>query len=331
MSERTRTRLSRWLRWRPAHFALAGALLFGVSRIAVPGADPGAAPEAIRVSQARIDALRAGYERRTGLAADPEVEAGLIEGWVEEEILYREALLRGLGLQNPAVLLRLRQKLEFLGEANGEALTDEATVERAVALGLADEDLVLRNMFVRNMRILLSREADRDPSPEELAAWYAGHADEFRRPARLSWRHVLVHRDRGQAAAEASLVELRRGGLTADAELALGDAFHGGHSFPGATREGIAGRFGEVFAEALFHAPPAQWSGPIASPFGLHLVFVETRDPERTPALEDVRTRVLHAWRRERRDEHLRRVVRDLRDRHPVIFENRVETEASAS
>ena len=330
MDERARARM-RWLRWRPAHFVLAGTLLFVVSRVAVPGLDPGAAADAILVSDARIEALRASYERRTGLAPDPEVEASLIDGWVEEEILYREALLRGLGLQNPAVLLRLRQKLEFLGETHGEALTDEAAVERAVALGLADEDVVLRNMFVRNMRILLSREADHEPTAGELAACYTRHADDFRRPARLSWRHVLVRRDRGQAVAEATLTELQRGGLTIDAEAALGDPFHGGHSFPGATREVVVGRFGVGFAEALFEAPLALWSGPITSPFGLHLVIVEARDPEWTPPLEDVRVRVLHTWRRERRDEHLRRVVRELRGRYPVIFESRVTVAASAS
>ena len=135
------------------------------------------------------------HEGRTGLPADPVTEQALVERFVEEEILYREALLRGLATDNPAVIGRLRQKLEFLGDEHGSELGDEAVLRQAAELGLADEDLVLRNMFVRNMRLLLAREGDRQPSVEEVEAFFRRRASEFRRPARVSWRHVFVDRD----------------------------------------------------------------------------------------------------------------------------------------
>jgi len=204
-------------------------------------------------------------------------------------------------------------------------MKDEEVVREAADLGLADEDAVLRNMFVRNMRLLLAREADRAPAEPELESHLQRHAAEFRTPARVSWQHVvLANTDRGEArrsAAEALLGRLRSEGLPPERAAEFGDPFAAGHAFRGMTRQQIEMRFGSEFADAVLALPEGGWSGPIASPFGLHLVWVERHLPERMPNLEDVRDRVILSWRREQREAHLAQTLAAVRARYDVVVE----------
>ena len=82
-------------------------------------------------------------------------------GWstrrVREEILYREALALGLDQGDAIVKRRLAQKMEFLaGDVS----------------------------------------ALRDPTADELRAWYANNAERFAEPGRRSFRHVYFSTDR---------------------------------------------------------------------------------------------------------------------------------------
>ena len=332
MRESTHLRLRRALRWPPLHFALIGGLLFA-GAAALRSDEPRAADERLRieVTDRHVRALVAQHERRAGQSADPATVRALVDRFVEEEILYREALRRGLASDNPAVVLRLRQKLAFLDDEHGDGMADEAVLREAAALGLADDDVVLRNMFVRNMRLLLGREGDRPPTEAELEAHLQRNAEDFRAQARVSWRHVLLAKThRGEprrSAADALLERLRSEDLPPERTTELGDPFAGGHVFRGMTRRRIATRFGSDFADVVLALPEGRWSDPIASPFGLHLVWVERHAPERVPGLEEVRDRVILSWRREQRETHLAKTVADLRARYDVVVEDGSPTE----
>jgi hypothetical protein len=333
MRESWYRRLRPALRWPPLHFALVGGLLFA-GEVALQSGAPRAAaePPRLEVSDRRVRALVAQHELRIGQRPDPATVRVLVDRFVEEEILYREALRRGLATDNPAVVLRLRQKLAFLDDEHGGGMEDEAVLREAAALGLADEDVVLRNMFVRNMRLLLEREADRPPTEPELESHLRRHAEEFRTPARVTWRHVLLTTTRRaevrRAAADALLGRLRSEGLPPERAAELGDPFAGGHAFRGMTRQQVETRFGSEFADAVFALPENRWSDPITSPFGLHLVWVERHAPERMPALEEVRARVILSWRHEQREAHLAQALAALRARYDVVVEDGSSTEA---
>jgi hypothetical protein len=333
MRESTHLRLRRALRWPPLHFALIGGLLFA-GQAALRSVEPRAADERLRieVSDRHVRALVAQHERRVGLSADPATVRVLVDRFVEEEVLYREALRRGLASDNPAVVLRLRQKLAFLDEAHDDGMEDEAVLREAAAMGLADDDVVLRNMFVRNMRLLLAREGDRPPTETELESHLQLHAEDFRAQARLSWHHVLLAKtDRGElrrTAADALLERLRSEGLSPERTTELGDSFAGGHAFRGMTRQRIETRFGSELADAVLALPEGRWSDPIASPFGLHLVWVERNVPERMLRLGEVRDRVILSWRGEQRKAHVEQTVATLRARYDVVVADGSTTEA---
>ena len=57
--------------------------------------------------------------------------------------------------------------------------------------------------------------------------------------------------------------------------------------------------FGADFTTAVAALPVGEWSAPIASAYGLHIVRVEARLPAAPPPFEDVRGQLLHAWLRD--------------------------------
>ena len=94
------------------HFSLVGATLFGIS-----GGMEGPAAEGsdeILVTRSQVEQLIIGFTRTWGRAPTrPELD-GLIEEYIREEVLYREAMAMELDRDDTIVRRRMRQKLEFI-------------------------------------------------------------------------------------------------------------------------------------------------------------------------------------------------------------------------
>src|SRR5262249_22286989 len=130
--------------------------------------------------------------------------AGLIEDYIREEVLYREAMAMGLDRDDTIVRRRLRQKLEFL---------TEETVEMAA------------------------------PADAELQTFLQQHADAFRVEPRLAFQHVYLSRHRRGDATDTEARELLAQLSTSDAATdtaALGDPFLLPHELALSSRSEIA-------------------------------------------------------------------------------------------
>jgi hypothetical protein len=208
---------------------------------------------------------------------------GLIEDRIREEIYYREALAMGLDKGDTVVRRRLRQKVDFL-------FSDLA--------GLAE------------------------PTDEQLAAYLAEHPEAFRRPSRVSFRHIYLDLDqRGAAAhreAERLLALLRTTEVNVDA---LGDRFLLPRNFESVPEKEVTKHFGARFTERLAEVPVGPWVGPVESGFGLHLVQVGERVPGEVPELAEIRPVVAREWSAEHRERATARFYAELRQRYTVNVE----------
>ena len=317
--------MSTWLHKPALHFALIGAILLGLSRWLPAGRNVDRTTrDPIIISAVQLDEIRTDFTRQTGLAPTPENEATLIEKKVEQELLYREALAHGLAWGDRAIQLRLITKMRFL---NDDAELDDAGLYRqALELGLEREDIVVRRILAQKMRMLIRISTrDDDPSEAELADYLELHRDDYLQSARISLSHVFFSAqqrgDRLERAAAQVAVELVSGSVPRDQGARLGDPFPLGWDFRSASEHGLAKVFGDEFARQAMGLAPGRWSGPVPSPYGLHLVFVTEKVPPRTPALKAVRSQVLRRLVAERRDEHLNRALRDLRAGYEVRIE----------
>ncbi|HWP66497.1 MAG TPA: peptidylprolyl isomerase [Candidatus Limnocylindria bacterium] len=236
----------------------------------------------IELSAADVEALRQDHTRRLGVEPTPAEDAALVERYVDDEVLYREALAMGLDRGDIIVRRRLLQKMEFLLE------------------GLHPVP---------------------EPTDAELEAYLEAHADRYRTPARIDLVHVFVSRDRHGDGAGAVAAALREQLLAGANFAALGDPFLRGRELRAQSEQDLAGIFGPAFARAVVELPVDTWSPPIASSYGLHLVRVRARNPAALPPLARIRATVQQDWVDERRRATLRAAVDELRQKYVVRVE----------
>jgi hypothetical protein len=111
-------------------FLLIGALLFGVS--AMVGSGP--LPESDRriiVTRGRIENLKLSFHRAEGRDPSPAETQNLIDDYIREEVLCREARTLGLDRDDTIVRSVLRQRMEYLALDAGPKRTAHDPAGRA--------------------------------------------------------------------------------------------------------------------------------------------------------------------------------------------------------
>jgi hypothetical protein len=309
----------RWLRAPFVHFLAGGAAVF----LLVHGRS-GERPAPIVVSAGDVDRLRLDYTRETGLEPTADDEAALVDKAIQEEVLFREAVARGLDRYDRSVRGWLVEQMRVLA--------DDATVDadrlyaRAQALGLERTDLVVRRILVQKMRLLAARTGERRPSEAELETFFAAHRDEYRPPDRVSFWQVFVRRGSDAGA----LLARVRDDAPEDA-VRHGDSFAVPPHVIAQSPSQVEKLFGAEVASAVERAETRRWIGPLTSPYGLHLVWIEGREPGTPPPLAAVRERVLQRWQDEERGRRVAALLRELERRYPLRVESASWRQRSAS
>lgn len=305
------------------HFLLIGGLLF-LWRQEAPltaASDPDVAAPVIAIDTEMLRELRESFARSAGRAATAAEEQALLRDHVDQEILYREALSRGLDRGDRSVRWRLIQKMRFLEDREGD--DEEELYRQALALGLDRDDLIIRRLLIEKMRLLLQLGAGIErPGDEILREFYAGVAEDYRQPARVSLWHVFLSSDRRGDALESDAAELlerlRREAPSPEQAIALADVFPLGHRLRANSESNLGKLLGPGFAREAIALAPGRWHGPVRSAYGLHLVWVYDRREASLPDLDAVRGQVTQRYLAKMRAAELARQMERLRDRYLV-------------
>jgi hypothetical protein len=242
-------------------------------------------PGQILVTQGTIENLVTGFTRTWQRPPTEEELQGLVRDYIREEAAYREALALGLDQDDMIVRRRLQQKLEFLSD-----------------------DLATRT----------------EPSDAELQSFLQAHIGLFQPEPLFSFRQIYfnpqlhggnLHHDIARA-----LEDLERAGSRANSS-ALGDPFLLERSFENISLSDVKRTFGDQFASALVALPSGMWRGPIDSGYGTHLVFVAQRREGRPPALDEVRDQVRREWLDAKRKEVTDKFYQAILSRYKVRIE----------
>jgi hypothetical protein len=235
----------------------------------------------IVVTQGRIDNLGTAFNRVWQRPPTASELNGLIQEHIREEVLAREAMALGLDNDDTVIRRRLRQKMEFI--ANDLAVPEE-------------------------------------PAEVELEAFLVNHPELFRVEPRFTFRQVYLNDGKHDVDIPRLLAELNLPGAKIDFRT-LGDVTMLYPALTDVTASDITSQFGEGFTRQLEQIPIGRWEGPVTSGYGLHLVFIEERTSGSLPKLADVRERVAREWTDARRREGNERFYQELLKRYVVTIE----------
>lgn len=286
------------------HFLLIGGLLFALLQGRGPrGSEP------IEISAAAVQHLRADWMRETGRSPNAQELRASLRRHADREMLLREALRLGLDRRDPVVRERLLLNIGFLWP--DARLRTEQALGEARRLGMVERDLVVQRRLVQLMEARLAELEAVTVSRSDLPA--KSRLQE-RRTFTQAWFSQSADSEAKLAAALARL----QGGADADA-AAEGEPFLLGRDFAVMSEIDIARRFGPGFAAALMQLPVGQWSGPLRSPYGLHLVRVGRVEPASESGFS-ARGRAYQALAK-RETQQLADALKPLRARYPLVVE----------
>ena len=211
-------------------------------------------------------------------------------------------------------------------DAFWDFVREEILRQEAVALGLDRHDRILaRHMGRKLMLYLEASQTPAEPTEAMLEDWFRRHQERYELPGVVDFRHVFFsEKRRGVKAfgdAEDRLLQLRE---EDDPQWPVdgGDPFIHGQFIKGRLLSEVAHMFGPTFAETIAEVPLRQWQGPWESPFGFHLVWVETRQSPRLPLLDSVYSRVLADYYAQAQSQQTERAVCEIVSRYRLRVGN---------
>jgi hypothetical protein len=263
---------------------IGAAIYLAFSLFAEPVED--AQDNTLVVDAGEIEWMATSWYKRWNRMPTPQELDGLIQQYIRETILYREALAMGLDKDDTIIRRRLAQKLEFLAQ-------DLATMTA--------------------------------PTDEELQTYFDEHQDRYQKPVRYTFTQVYFDPDkRGDKTlddAKAIKAALIAQPETLDNAGALGDDFMLQAYYPQKSQADIQKLFGGGFAESLVELSTERWHGPVLSGYGTHLVYVHSISEPPAPVFAAVRARVQQDWEVERRESMNEKFYASLRDRYDIVIE----------
>lgn len=267
------------------HFLLIGAGIYGVYAL-YGTSEEGFTENTIVVDADRIDLFIRAWEQRWNRPPTEQELNGLINQFIREDILYREAIAMGLNKDDPITRRRMAQKLEFL---------------------------------TRDIASL------KEPVEGELESFFEDNKDQFQDPDLITFSHVFIDPDkRGDATLDDAallLSELQVSGKFDVNVSGLGDRFMLQNYYPQKTELEIRKQFGSGFATAVMQLEPGLWHGPVLSGYGTHLVYVNALVKAPAPVFVDVQDSVFENWQAQQQEEFNEEFFESLKSRYEIVIE----------
>lgn len=240
----------------------------------------------IRVDSNRINAMISQWEKRWNRLPTRKEIDGLIQAYIREDVLYRQAVAMGLNEDDPITRRRMAQKLEFL-------TSDLSQMQQ--------------------------------PQAGELEQYFAKNQASYRGIDTISFIHVFIDPDkRGDTTLDDAaeiLAQLKAAGEPNAETIQAGDRLMLQNNFSSATGLDIRRQLGSGFAEVVMTLEPGQWHGPVLSGYGVHLVYVYEFVEAPPAVFENVQARVLEDWHEQKREQFNADFLDSLKSRYQIVIE----------
>jgi len=203
-------------------------------------------------------------------------------------------------------------------------IREEALYREAIALALESDDYIIRRRLVQKVEYIAQGLAEdlSTPSQQDVEAYYAEHAAQYAVAPSLTFAHVYFSAERHGWQGATQLATQKHTELSAEG-VSFSEAGKHGEHFPyhlnyvDRTPDYIASHFGQPMADAILQqeASTTTWLGPFKSEHGMHLVMLSKNAAAHTPPLDDIRGQVYQDVVRTQIKESTERSIQGIIDR----------------
>ncbi|MGI9534571.1 MAG: peptidyl-prolyl cis-trans isomerase [Thermodesulfobacteriota bacterium] len=277
------------------HFLILSALIYVVYAFFGVKQNTGL-EKTIVVTPTMLEWLEDSWVKRWNRQPTEKEMEGLVNEYIRETILYREAVKLELDKDDVIIRRRLAQKFEFI-----------------------TNDLI---------------QAPK-PTDEEINIYFKENVNKYKSPDLITFTHIYFDPDkRGDdtlSDAEESMRILNKQENPTNGSNKYGDNFFLQRYYPERSKDEIAKYFGPEFAESVFELEHGRWIGPVLSGYGTHLVYVHSQTEAPEPELDKLKEAVITDWKDEKRSEFNHKFYENLKARYDIIIEDPEDISETAS
>jgi hypothetical protein len=204
---------------------------------------------------------------------------------------------------------------------------EEALHREALALGMDQNDYVIKQRLIQSIQFITNGfvSAAVDVTEEDIAEYYEANRDDYYVDPYATFTHVFFSKDlhgdeQARQLAEAKIAELNTAQVPFSGSTQHGDRYLYNVNYVERTEDFVASHFGRAMAAAVFALEPddSQWRGPFESAYGYHLVMLTKRTEGLYPPLADIEDTVREDVLRIKVDEQNERAVQAIVDTYEV-------------
>lgn len=208
---------------------------------------------------------------------------------------------------------------------------DEALFREALTLGLDKNDEIIRRRLIQKMEYLAQGFYNQVPalSEQQLEEYFTDNKQHYQMAASITFTHVFVKTNSSDQPEKLQAAWLRAGKLrtTLNNNSVLfsqaghyGDRFLFNLNYVDRDADTVASHFGSRFQQSLFALDSSKtWQGPIRSDYGIHLVLISHKAVSRTPALNEVAAAVLADARRMQQTELKNKAISGIINKYQIF------------
>jgi len=213
-------------------------------------------------------------------------------------------------------------------------IREEVMVREAISLGLEENDQIIRRRLIQKIEFInLGFQAELEAISEaDLNTYFNQHSRQYTVDASVTFTHVFFdqreHKDNTLQQAKKTLATLNKTAVPFSKAAQYGQRFFFHRNYVDRTPAFIGSHFGEDFSKQIFTLTPSTvWHGPIASDYGYHLVLLTKNEASRAPSLQEVASEVLSDLQRIKLSEMKQRALAKMIEKYTI--ENFVDLDSS--
>lgn len=207
-------------------------------------------------------------------------------------------------------------------DAMASAIEEEILYREGKHLGLDDNDLIVKRRVVQKMRFLLEASTPLDePSEAQLQAWLDDHPEQFLTEGSVVMQHVFFAREHSESGslAKAQQVSLLLAEPVQNSQSTLGDPHPLSNQAAPIGYRQLLRELGKSTADQIMALPLNEWSTPLRSAVGAHVVKVHERQTPIQQTIEQAGEPLVATVRQAQREFMNQAALAALQSRYQVI------------